>query len=60
MNEPKRRRQPRVETQDNKAQELANRIWAGQSISLPVQERLARVERGLQAQGFGMEGVTLP
>lgn len=42
-----------------KAQNYANRVWAGQSLSLNRAERLARVQAALEAQGLSMEGVTL-
>lgn len=42
------------------AQDLAERIWAGQSVdALTREERLERVKRGLESQGMSMEGVTL-
>lgn len=45
---------------DNRqALSLAKRIWAGQSPDLPRNERLARVARGLEAQGFAMDGIEL-
>lgn len=34
------------------AQAYANRIWEGQSISLPRVDRLARIDAALVAQGF--------
>ena len=75
MNEPKRRgRPPKIELTEapsvpeaapsdeflrRKAQNYANRVWAGQSLSLNRAERLARVQAALEAQGLSMEGVTL-
>lgn len=41
------------------AQAYAARIWEGQSISLPRNERLKRVKAALEAQGLSMEGVEL-
>jgi hypothetical protein len=41
------------------AQAYANRIWAGQSVSLPRAERLRRVKSALEGQGMSMEGVNL-
>jgi hypothetical protein len=41
------------------AQLYAERMWAGQSISLSRHERLGRIAAALQAQGMSMEGVTL-
>ena len=41
------------------AQHLAERVWAGQSTDLPRHERLARVKKAVEAQGFLMDGVVL-
>lgn len=41
------------------AQAYANRVWAGQSVSLPRAERLRRVKSALEGQGMSMEGVNL-
>lgn len=41
------------------AQSYANRIWAGQSVSLNRAERLRRVQSALEGQGMSMEGVKL-
>jgi hypothetical protein len=41
------------------AQALASRIFAGQSPDLPMNDRLARVRAGLEAQGLSMDGVEL-
>lgn len=43
----------------NPAQEYANRVWAGQSPSLPYGERWYRVKVALEAQGLSMDGVEL-
>ena len=43
----------------NPAQEYANRMWEGQSISLSRHERLGRIAAALEAQGLSMEGVSL-
>ena len=75
ITEPKRRgRPPKIELTEapdvpevapsdeflrRKAQNYANRVWAGQSLSLNRAERLARVQAALEAQGLSMEGVTL-
>lgn len=58
---PKKPKKDPAETprQDNQAQYLARRIWDGQSPSLPRNERIARVRRGVEAQGLSMEGVSL-
>lgn len=51
---------PVVPVIDNRAQALAERIWAGQSPdALSRAERLARVKIGLEAQGLSMDGVKL-
>jgi hypothetical protein len=42
------------------AQAYALRVWAGQSESLSQHERHGRVRAALEAQGYSMEGVTLP
>lgn len=42
------------------AQNLALRIWQGQSPDLPLIERVARVKNGLAARGWDMDGVELP
>jgi hypothetical protein len=55
----RRGRPPKAKEVDSHAQELASRIWSGQSPDLPRVERLARVERGLAAQGLSMDGVEL-
>lgn len=44
---------------DSAAQDLANRIWAGQSVDLPYKERAARIRRGLEAQGFDPDSVVI-
>lgn len=41
------------------AQDMADRIWAGQSESLSRHERLGRIAAALEAQGLSMEGVKL-
>lgn len=41
--------------------EHARRIWDGQMPSLPIRERVARIVRGLQKQGYtDMSGLLLP
>lgn len=40
--------------------ELAARVWAGQSESLPRHERVRRIERALAAQGYDVSGLELP
>lgn len=45
--------------ENRQALSLAKRIWAGQSPDVPRKERLARVARGLEAQGFTMDGIEL-
>lgn len=42
-----------------RAQDLATRIWNGQSPDLPRADRLRRVEAGLSDQGLPMDGVVL-
>lgn len=42
------------------AQAYADRVWAGQSVSLSRHERMGRIAAALEAQGLSMEGVTLP
>jgi hypothetical protein len=42
------------------AQELAMRVWGGQSASLTRNERISRIERALREQGLGSSGVTYP
>lgn len=46
--------------QANPAQDLAMRIWAGQSDVVPYKERVERIQRGLEAQGYMFNGVVLP
>jgi hypothetical protein len=41
------------------AQAYAQRVWSGQSVSVPRVERLRRVAAALEAQGLSMEGVSL-
>lgn len=41
------------------SQDLANRIWHGQSPDLPVPERVSRIVDALKARGFGLD-ITLP
>lgn len=42
------------------AQDLANRIWEGQSSSIPRVWRIERVKAGVAAQGFDPESVVFP
>lgn len=45
------------------ASALANRIWAGQSVSLSPKERKRRIEAALLGHGFSVEeiaGIKLP
>lgn len=53
--------QPRTLAADSVAiaQEYANRVWAGQSISESRAWRLQRVKEALEGQGYSMEGVIL-
>ena len=44
---------------DTPAQRLAKRIFDGQSSSLPMVERLIRVQAGLASHGYSMEGISL-
>lgn len=44
---------------DAAAQAYALRIWEGQSVDVPVPERVARVMNGLCGQGLSL-AVTLP
>lgn len=40
---------------------LALRIWEGQSVSLPLIERVARIKKGLEGQGYtDHSGLVLP
>lgn len=55
----RRGRPPKVK-QDDRAQTLAMRIWAGQCPDLLRPDRVARVAAGLAAQGMSMDGVILP
>lgn len=41
------------------SQELANRIWDGQSPDLPISERVNRIINALKARGFDLD-ITLP
>lgn len=41
------------------AQAYANRVWSGQSPSLPYGERWYRVKVALEAQDMSMDGVVL-
>lgn len=52
--------QPTVPADASEAQAYALRVWHGQSVSLPRNERTARVKRALEGQGMSFEGVTLP
>lgn len=59
MNEPKRR-QPKLlqsHTCDQKALAYAMRVWSGQSVDLPVKERLSRVICALEGQNLPTEGI---
>jgi hypothetical protein len=42
------------------AQAYALRVWAGQSISEPLEWRRARVKEALEGQNLPTEGVVLP
>ena len=44
---------------DNKAQAHAIRIWNGQSVDVPVIERVARIVNGLKEQGMSLD-IELP
>lgn len=41
------------------SQELADRIWAGQSDDLPIGERVTRIVTALNARGFDLD-IQLP
>ena len=43
----------------NPAQAYADRVWSGQSIDVPVAERLQRVRAALAGQGMDCTGVAL-
>jgi hypothetical protein len=43
----------------NPAQAYADRVWSGQSIDVPVAERLQRVRAALVGQSMDCAGVTL-
>lgn len=67
MNEPKKRGRPskaeiaaREAAPASEAQDYAMRVWSGQSIDLPRNERVRRVKAALEVQGFPFEGVQLP
>lgn len=56
-------RPPKVQaapTQEAAGQSLALRIWSGQSVDVPVHERIARIRAGLAEQGLDTTGITLP
>jgi hypothetical protein len=66
MNEPKRRGRPPkvleaapITEGVSLEQAYANRVWNGQSPSLPYGERWYRVKLALEAQGMSMDGVVL-
>jgi hypothetical protein len=42
------------------AQAYAIRVWSGQSVNIPRNERLKRVKAALDGQNLSMEGVVLP
>ena len=42
------------------AQEYAMRIWSGQSPNLPRNERIARCNAGVLAQGMSVDGLEFP
>jgi hypothetical protein len=46
--------------QQSPAQALAMRIWNGQSNVVHRPERIARIERALQEQGFSIDGIRYP
>jgi hypothetical protein len=41
--------------QTEAAQDMAQRIWDGQSPDVPTAERLSRVAAGLEAQGMSID-----
>ncbi len=45
---------------NEKAQELAMRIWDGQSNDLPNHERVKRIVAGLKSQGYYADNINLP
>jgi len=42
------------------AQDLADRIWAGQSPDLAVIERVERIANAVKARGWPVDAITLP
>lgn len=68
MNEPKRRgRPPKAAAEQAEQTEMvelspsqayADRVWAGQSTSLPRAERIARCIAALEGQGLPTDGLT--
>ena len=40
--------------------DLAMRIWAGQSVSLPIHERVKRIEARLTEKGYDIATLKLP
>lgn len=39
---------------------LALRIWEGQSVSLPIVERVKRIKKALTDKGYDVKGLKLP
>lgn len=50
----------RLSLPKKEAQDLANRIWEGQSSSLPRNERMKRIKAALEARGMNFALVVLP
>lgn len=48
------------ENDNNAMNELARRIWDGQSVDLPLNERTRRIVRALKDKGFDVAGLSLP
>lgn len=48
-----------IETGDE-MNDLAMRIWEGQSISLPITERVKRIKASLTEKGYDTSTLTLP
>lgn len=48
------------EAANHAVNELALRIWDGQSPDLPLIERVHRIKNALIAKGFELDGLTLP
>ena len=60
MKKPKQAAQAPAPQSDDPMQAYAMRIWNGQSVSLPIAERVRRVEVALIEQGMDHAGLQLP